>query len=150
MQDAQHKEQDPLGMAMAPSPSSNIPTPPSPATPATCPPTVSECDFYFQGSQTTVPGFSISNAKPDGPISPPIVTSVQGTSITVAVMNTAKSEYICNATAVPPDDQFYTSGAVSSQSPCGLYGRVTQKEQAGTGVLDVLRCPGPVQASASA
>lgn len=80
-------------------------SPPSP-NPGGCPPTGSECDFYFTGFQNQIPTFTLLGGG-DKAISPSIEASVKGSVVNVIALNSQTAEYVCNAAEIPDNNQFY-------------------------------------------
>ncbi|CAI7749612.1 unnamed protein product [Closterium sp. NIES-53] len=106
----------------AASPSTPPPPPPPPPSTGPCPPLPSMCDFYFQGSTSTLPVFNISDGVGDTRLGGPIEASIRGATVEVIAANSELADYICqdgvnvwsapsassgNSTTLGPDNQFY-------------------------------------------
>ena len=96
------------------SPPSPEPSPaPVPPGPGGCPPSPSECTFFFDGAEGSIPAFRISdieNAPKDAYFAPTIeAPSMNGATYTVVAANSAKASYSCGPTSLPDDDQFYAT-----------------------------------------
>ncbi|CAI5469944.1 unnamed protein product [Closterium sp. Yama58-4] len=102
--------------------SPSVPPPPPPPPQGPCPPLPNMCDFYFQGSQSALPVFNISDGVGDTRLGGPIEASIRGATVDVIAANSELADYICqdgvnvwsapssssgNSTTLGPDNQFY-------------------------------------------
>ncbi|GJP32731.1 hypothetical protein CLOM_g17329 [Closterium sp. NIES-68] len=90
----------------AAAPSAPPPPPPPPEGP--CPPLPTMCDFYFQGSSSSLPVFNVSDGAGDTRLGGAIEASVRGATVDVIAANSEGADYVCqdgvNVWSAPPAD----------------------------------------------